>query len=78
MNATADSRCRQARSSVTASGKGRLRYQWRFNSRDIPGANKATLEVKNFSATQAGSYSVEVCNHLGTTVTPEALLELNP
>lgn len=64
--------------SVTATGKGRLRYQWRFNGTNIPGATASTLQLQNFSATQAGGYSVEVRNLLGTIITPEALLELIP
>jgi len=63
---------------VSATGKGKLRYQWRFNGHNITGANRPKLEFKNFSAAQAGFYSVEIRNYQGTTVTPEIQLELNP
>ena len=57
---------------------GRLGYQWRFNSRPIPGATAASLTLSNVQLEQAGDYSVEVRNQFGTVVTPDARLTVVP
>ena len=63
---------------VSAAGVGRLGYQWRFNSRPIPGATAASLTLSNVQLEQAGDYSVEVRNQFGTVVTPDARLTVVP
>lgn len=45
---------------VEAVGTGVLRYQWRLNANDIPGATASTYEVRSASLADAGLYSVVV------------------
>jgi hypothetical protein len=54
--------------SVTATGTAPLRYQWRFNGANLPGATNANLSFPSISATQAGPYAVVITN-LGGAVT---------
>src|SRR5262249_12176006 len=60
---------------VTASGTGPLRYQWRFNGLSLTEFTTApTLTLSNVQVAQGGEYSVVVSNSLGGTASPEALL----
>ena len=61
---------------VSAVGNGLLRYQWRFNAVNIPGATNASLTITNTQATNAGLYSVAVSDTVGTLVTPPVTLTL--
>jgi CotH kinase protein/Fn3 associated/Lamin Tail Domain/Immunoglobulin domain/Chitobiase/beta-hexosaminidase C-terminal domain/Bacterial TSP3 repeat len=61
---------------VTAQGTGSLRYQWRFNGSDLPGANESSLTLTNVQAANAGSYSVVVEDDIGTTQSQPAALEI--
>ncbi len=63
--------------SVTAGGDPPLYYQWRFNGTNIAGATAATYWRLNAQATNAGSYSVLISNHLGTVTSLKALLTVN-
>jgi hypothetical protein len=45
---------------VTATGTGQLRYQWRFNGNNIPGATASTLTVPNVGLTNDGLYDVQI------------------
>jgi uncharacterized delta-60 repeat protein len=58
--------------SVEAAGDGPLHYQWRHNGVNLPDATTATLVLSGVGPEQAGEYSVEVSNMLGSTATPEA------
>ncbi len=50
---------------VAAQGSA-LRYQWRKDGRDIPGANSSTYRKLNAQGADAGSYEVVVSNDCGT------------
>ncbi len=50
---------------VEAAGTPPLRYQWRFEGDDIPGATNASLVLNNFSAENSGVYNVRVFNSGG-------------
>jgi alpha-tubulin suppressor-like RCC1 family protein len=56
-----------------------LRYQWRRDGVDIPGAQSATLNLGLIQPSQAGSYSVVVSNAAGTAASdPTQRLAVNP
>jgi hypothetical protein len=61
---------------VTAVGNGLLRYQWRFNGGNIPGATNASLFITNTQATNAGSYSVTVTDSIGSIDSPPVTLAM--
>ena len=61
---------------VSAVGNGLLRYQWRFNGVNIPGAGNASLTVTNTQTSNAGLYSVAVSDSVGTIVTPPVTLTI--
>src|ERR1043166_4560933 len=67
-----------AQFSVTADGSAPLRYQWRLNNADIPGATAAVLDIAAASATDQGAYSVRVTNNYGAVTSAVAQLVLNP
>jgi hypothetical protein len=54
--------------SVGAIGTGLLRYQWRFNDVNLPGATNATLVLSNFQSSQVGSYNILVLNSGGYAI----------
>ncbi|MBM3883461.1 MAG: hypothetical protein FJ387_27775, partial [Verrucomicrobia bacterium] len=58
---------------VTVRGSG-LRYQWRFNGVDIPGATDATLRLGTVLPDMAGSYDVVICNAVGCVMQPPVVL----
>jgi hypothetical protein len=60
--------------SVNATGAGPLNYQWRTVQTLIPDATNTTLLLTNVQASQAGMYSVEVTNALGSAASPEIYL----
>ncbi|NOS69667.1 MAG: tandem-95 repeat protein [Verrucomicrobia bacterium] len=62
---------------VHASGSPTLRYQWRFNGTDIPGATTTFMALPNVQFTNAGDYSVVVSNALGSIVSSNARLIVN-
>ncbi len=62
--------------SVSASGSQILRYQWSFNASPIPNATNALLRLPETATTQAGRYTVNILNDLGTATSTEALLEV--
>jgi hypothetical protein len=53
--------------SVTATGTGALRYQWKFNGANLPSAVSPVLTLNKVTANQAGTYSVMVYNSMGST-----------
>ena len=52
--------------SVAATGPAVV-YQWYRNGVAIPGATGPTLEIDNIASAQAGSYTVDAANLVGTT-----------
>jgi hypothetical protein len=65
--------------SVQASGSQPLNYQWRFTPPggspvNISGAAASSLTLNNVGDTVAGSYSVQVFNSVGSTVSSNAVL----
>ncbi|MEI6715137.1 MAG: HYR domain-containing protein [Verrucomicrobiota bacterium] len=52
--------------SVVAEGYGELRYQWKKDGVALPMGNKAFYEVKKAFASDAGIYTVEVSNEVGS------------
>jgi|GEM_PF-694636 len=51
--------------SVSAQGSA-LRYQWRKDGQDIPGANSSTYRKINTQGSDAGTYEVVISNDCGT------------
>ena len=47
---------------LSASATGNVKYQWRLNGQNIPGATNSTLTITNVQATNGGSYSVVAGN----------------
>ena len=62
--------------SVRASGKGALRYQWRFNGARIIGSTSANLALSNITASDEGEYTVEITDDAGTVLSNSARLLL--
>lgn len=61
---------------VTASGTAPLSYQWRKNGANIPGATSSNYSVSSVQPADAGLYTVEVKNTVGTAVSLNATLSL--
>lgn len=62
----------------TATGSFPRTYQWRKDGVPIPGETQASLWIPVVTTESAGSYSVEVRNALGATVSAAATLTINP
>jgi len=62
--------------SVTASGPGPLRYQWRFNNDNIASGTNAMLLLTGVLPSDAGSYTVTIYNPYGSITSPEAQLSI--
>ncbi|MBI4658430.1 MAG: immunoglobulin domain-containing protein [Verrucomicrobia bacterium] len=63
--------------SVEATGAATIRYQWQFNSADIPGATSAKLDLRNVSAKDSGVYSVIVRSDTASAASLGAFLGIN-
>ncbi|MGK0184470.1 MAG: hypothetical protein ACI9R3_000236 [Verrucomicrobiales bacterium] len=69
-----------AQLSVTAEEEEGLIYEWRrngaalMNGERISGADTATLSISNFSAADAGRYTVAITNATGVTISKPAVL----
>ena len=63
---------------VIAGGNAPLSYQWSWNGTNIDGATGAVLTLTNVQLFQAGGYRVSVSNALGTVVSSNAVLTVNP
>jgi hypothetical protein len=64
---------------VSASGSKLLKYQWRRNGVDIPGASYEWLFLNVVTAADAGAkYSVVVSNVVGSVTSADAVLTLLP
>jgi hypothetical protein len=59
---------------ISANGTKPISYQWSFNGSPITGATNSTLTLNNVQTNQAGSYSVQVSNHAGSTNSVEVTL----
>ena len=64
--------------SVVARGIPRPRYQWQFNSTDIPGAVSSAFTLTNTQTSKTGLYSVVVFNGFQTLTSSNGTLVLNP
>ena len=53
--------------SVTATGTGALKYQWKFNGANLSSAVSSVLALSKVATNQAGTYSVMVSNSAGST-----------
>jgi hypothetical protein len=60
--------------SVGVFGSPTLRYQWRFNNANIPGATNPALTLLNLQLTNSGGYSVRITNGIGAVVSDTATL----
>lgn len=60
--------------SVTARGTLPLRYQWRFNGVDLPGATNSALAISPARPEQSGYYSVAISNTVGGILSAKANL----
>ena len=63
--------------SVVAGGTPPLTYQWRFNEAEIAGATDSSYSRTNVQSADAGSYSVQVGNSAGSTISEDAVLMVN-
>jgi alpha-tubulin suppressor-like RCC1 family protein len=62
---------------VVASGTLPLRFQWRFNGTNLPGARSAALILTNVQFAQRGPYSVVISNRAGSAISATATLSVN-
>jgi len=63
---------------VTATGSAPLSYQWLKDANPLAGASGSALPLTNLQATNAGNYSVIVSNSVGSTISSNAYLTVNP
>lgn len=65
---------------VSAGGDPEPTFQWYFENEILPGATSPTLTIENVTGANAGAYSVEISNDLGTvfSVTVELTLAQSP
>ena len=62
--------------SVIATGAAPLLYQWQKNGNDIPGATIATYTINSVDSGDAGDYSCEVSNSIGSVSSNVATLQV--
>lgn len=55
-----------------------LRYQWRFNGRNLAGATNSALMFELLQTNRVGNYSVSASNALGSAISSNAALTLLP
>ncbi len=65
---------RAAMFTVTVSGSAPLFYQWRWNGRNIYGANNPVLTIQPVTPNDVGAYSCIIFNSAGSTESTEANL----
>ena len=63
--------------SVASGGTQPLRYQWRLNGTNLPGATNSALSFVSVSMTNAGSYSVVITNLAGSATSSVATLTVS-
>lgn len=66
----------EVRFTVEAGGDSPLRYQWRRNGGNIPGATNDSYTITNVTPARAGYYSVVVANNVGRVTSSNALLKV--
>jgi len=59
--------------SVSATGSGTLKYQWKFNGTNLSSSVSSLLALKNIATNQSGVYSVTVTDGNGSTNSTAAL-----
>jgi hypothetical protein len=64
--------------SANAAGLAPLSYQWSFNGTNLSGATNTLLTLTNVQLSQSGNYGVLVTNILGSTLSSNAMLVVNP
>lgn len=57
-------------------GNGPIRYQWRLNGADVPGATNPVLTISNPTLAQAGRYTLVAMDDVTTVTSPSA--EIRP
>lgn len=62
---------------VGATGQRPLRFQWQFNSVDIPNATNQNFTISPASTNHAGLYRVMVTNDLGSIISTTAQITVN-
>jgi uncharacterized repeat protein (TIGR02543 family) len=62
---------------VSAFGTTPLRYQWRFNGTNLPGATCTSYSITNAQLSHTGTYQVMVTNGVGTNASTPAILNVN-
>jgi len=62
--------------SVTAKGVGMLRYQWRFNDNEIPGATDEVFVLNNVQRSDQGTYQVIISDDIGSLASDPMVLTL--
>ena len=58
------------------SGSPNLSYQWKFNGTNIAGATNRPLAIANVSATNVGTYTLQVSNGLASVFSANSQLQL--
>lgn len=66
----------QAAFSVTASGTGPLRYQWKKNGVSISGATSPNYTIMSATASDSADYTVQITNTLGSVTSQAAHLRV--
>ena len=62
---------------VGAYGTAPLTYQWSFNGSPIESATNSSLSLASIQSSQAGGYSVQITNAIGSTNSITAVLTVN-
>jgi hypothetical protein len=57
-----------------AVGLQSMRYQWKFNGKDLPGATRDTYSIANAQLTNGGVYSLTLSNAIGSLASRQAKL----
>jgi alpha-tubulin suppressor-like RCC1 family protein len=60
-----------------ASGVGSIRYQWKFNGVDIPGATNSVFAITNVQLNQGGAYALIASNTAAVVQSDQAVLSLS-
>ncbi len=61
--------------SVQAASSSPVRYQWRFNGQDLPGATNSLLTITNVQLANEGAYQAAITDDAGTIFSTSAFLQ---